>query len=270
MKLCISEACTMPATFAEDVTACAESGCPALEVWLTKLEQHLEIQSAADTKKLITDKGLALAAAAYQGGLLLSQGEARKAHFEHFRRRLELCQGFGIPTMLLVADFRQAPQPSDLERAVVSLTQAAQWAAGFGITLALEFRAADTFCSSLDTAVRLVAACGEANAGVCLDIFHYWNGPSKFEDLDLLTTSNLAHVQISDLSGVPRELASDADRILPGDGDLPLAAIINKLRACGYAGYGSLEMMNPLLWQAKTHQVYELGYTALKRVVESQ
>ena len=97
----------MPATFAEDVAACAEAGCPAMEVWLTKLEQHLETQSIAETKSLLAEKKLLLVAAAYQGGLLLSQGEARKAHLEHFRKRLELCQGFGIGTMLLVADFRQ-------------------------------------------------------------------------------------------------------------------------------------------------------------------
>ena len=34
---------------------------------------------------------IALVAAAYQGGLLLSQGEQRKAHFDHFKRRLDLC-----------------------------------------------------------------------------------------------------------------------------------------------------------------------------------
>jgi 2-keto-myo-inositol isomerase len=270
MKLCISEACTMPASFAEDVAACAESGCPALEVWLTKLEQHLETHSADETKKLLGDSGIALAAAAYQGGLLLSQGEARKAHFDHFRRRLELCQVFGVPTMLLVADFRQAPQPTDLERAVVSLTQAGQWAAGFGVTLALEFRATDTFCSSLDTTVHLVDACGEANVGVCLDVFHYWKGPSKPDDLDLLTSANLAHVQICDLSAVPRELASDADRILPGDGELPLGTILNKLKDQVYEGYVSLELMNPILWQTRPHHVYELGYTALKRVIEAK
>jgi sugar phosphate isomerase/epimerase len=270
MELCISQACTMPATFAEDVAACAESGCPALEVWLTKLEQHLETQSANETKRFLSDKGIALAAAAYQGGLLLSQAEARQAHFDHFRRRLELCQFFGIPKLLMVADFRQKPQPTDLERAVVSLTQAGQWAAGFGVNLALEFRAADAFCASLDTAVRLVDACGESNVGVCLDMFHFWNGPSKFEDLELLTSKNLAHLQISDLSGVPRELASDADRILPGDGELPLRAILGKLKELGYNGYVSLELMNPILWQTRPHQVYELGYVALKRTVEAK
>src|SRR5436853_47655 len=151
MKPCISEATTLPCSFAEDVRAYADAGCPALEVWLTKLETHLEAHSVADTRKLLEDRQMTLAAASYQGGLLLSQGEARRAHFDHFRRRLDLCQAFGIPTMLLVADFAQSPDAQSLGRAVVSLTQAAQWAAGFGVRLALEFRGTDAFCSCLDT-----------------------------------------------------------------------------------------------------------------------
>src|SRR5262249_47694078 len=79
VKPCISEATTLPCTFAEDVAAYADASCPAMEVWLTKLETHLENHSAADTRKLLEDRQLTLAAAAYQGGLLLSQGEQRKA-----------------------------------------------------------------------------------------------------------------------------------------------------------------------------------------------
>src|SRR5262245_12472118 len=113
MTPCFSEACTMPASFADDVMTCTKAGFPAMEVWLTKLETHLETHDCAQTKQLIAESGIALAAAAYQGGLLLSQGEARRAHFEHYRKRLELCEAFSISIMLVVADFRQRPQPID-------------------------------------------------------------------------------------------------------------------------------------------------------------
>ena len=66
---------------------------------------------------------------------------------------------------------------------------------------------------------------------------------------------------------VPRELAADADRILPGDGDLPLVSILTKLRERGYDGWVSLELMNPTLWQLRPTQVIELGMAALRRVL---
>jgi sugar phosphate isomerase/epimerase len=267
MRACISEATTLPCTFAEDVANFADAGCTAMEVWLTKLEVHLESHSAADTRKLLEDRRVTLAAASYQGGLLLSQGEQRKAHYDHFRKRLDLCQQFGIGILLVVADFNAKVDATALERAIVSLRQAAQWAAAFDVRLALEFRGSDTFCASLDTALALVAQCGEPNVGVNLDVFHYYTGPSKFEDFDLLTADRLAFVQLSDVAGVPRELATDADRVLPGDGDFRLGLIVERLRALGYDGWVSLELMNPTLWKAKPVQVAEIGITALRRVL---
>ena len=259
----------MPAAFADDVAGYADAGCFAIEVWLTKLEQHLASASPADTKTLLAARGVTLAAASYQGGLLLSQGEQRKAHFEHFRRRLDLCQEFAIPTMVLAADFAQKIDAVSLGRAVVSLKQAAQWAAGFGVRLALEFRGADTFCTSLDTALSLVEQCGELNLGVCLDAFHFYKGPSKTEDFDRLTNANLAHVQLCDVAGVPRELMADADRVFPGEGDFRLEPLIRKLRQIGYDGYVSLELMNPMVWQSNIAQVAELGLAALARQLEA-
>ncbi len=267
MNPCISEASTLPSTFAEDVAAYADGGWTAMEVWLTKLEKHLETHSTEDTRRLLADRGLALAAASYQGGLLLSQGEQRKAHYDHFRRRLDLCGHFGIPTLLVVADFVDNVEETGLQRAVVSLAQAAQWAAGAKVRLALEFRGQATFCASLDSALALTAQCGEPNVGVNLDVFHYYTGPSKFEDLGLLTPANLAFVQVCDVAGVPRELATDADRILPGDGDFRLDPIIQHLRHIGYTGWISLELLNPTLWQVKASQLAELGLSAMRRLL---
>lgn len=268
MKPCLSEATTLPTSFADDVAAYLDGGCKAMEVWLTKLETHLETHSSSDTKKMIADRGMTLAAASYQGGLLLSQGEQRKAHYEHFKRRLDLCQHLGIGTLLIVADFVEKADSTGLERAVVSLKQAAQWAAAFDVRLALEFRGSNTFCSSLDTALSLVTSCGEANVGVNLDVFHYYTGPSKFEDLGLLTKDNLGFVQVCDVAGVPRELATDADRVLPGDGDFQVLPILQRLRALGYDGWVSVELMNPTLWRMKAAQVAEVSMAALERLLK--
>jgi 4-hydroxyphenylpyruvate dioxygenase len=210
---------------------------------------------------------MALAAASYQGGLLLSQGEQRQAHYDHFKRRLDLCQSFGIGTLLVVADFVEKVDATSLERAVVSLKQAGQWAAAFNVKLALEFRGSATFCSCLETALRLVGAAAEPNIGVNLDVFHYYTGSSKFEDLAHLTPANLAFVQVSDVLDIPRELAADADRILPGDGSFQLDALLVKLREIGYDGWVSLELLNPTIWQAKASQVAEVGMSALKRLL---
>ena len=268
MKLCVSQACTLPAAFADDVCGYADGGCTAIEIWLTKLEQHLEQHDEGETLRLLADRGVTPAAAAYQGGLLLSEGAARQAAFDLFRRRLDLCQRFAIPTLVLVADHAPKADVADLAHAATSLAEAARWAAGFGVKLALEFRGTDAVCTCLDTALLLVESCGEGNVGVCLDAFHYYKGPSKPEDLDRLTNANLAHVHLCDVPGVPREVMTDADRVFPGEGDFHLDPIVATLRRIGYAGYVSVEILNPVVGASKPSQVAELALTALQRVLE--
>ncbi len=62
-------------------------------------------------------------------------------------------------------------------------------------------------------------------------------------------------------------MATDADRILPGEGDFRLRPILEQLRAIGYEGWVSLELFNPTLWQVKTSQMAELGLESLRRLL---
>ncbi|MBV8559041.1 MAG: hypothetical protein JO116_26170, partial [Planctomycetaceae bacterium] len=90
MKPCMSQATTMSTTFEADLEAYARSGWRAIELWLTKLETYLESHEVAEARSLLEGLGLLAAAAAGQGGLLLSRGAEREAHWDHFRRRLDL------------------------------------------------------------------------------------------------------------------------------------------------------------------------------------
>jgi sugar phosphate isomerase/epimerase len=261
---CISQVCSLGGSFEDDIDGYADAAGSAIELWLTKLEEYLATHSTADVVARAGDRGLKLAAAAFQGGLLVSQGEARRAAWEQFERRLALCAELRVPVLVVVADFLGPFGQIDIERAQVSLQQAGESAARHGVKLALEFQARSTFVNNLETAVMLVQAARHPDVGICLDLFHFFVGPSKFDDLGLLTADNLFHVQVADIADRPRELATDADRILPGDGDFRLQPVFEYLRQIGYAGAVSLELLNPQFWQIPARQVGEIGLTALR------
>jgi sugar phosphate isomerase/epimerase len=267
MKPCISQATTLSTPFEADLTAYARAGWRAVEVWLTKLETYLEGHTVAEARALLEGQGLRPVAAAAQGGLLLSRGAEREAHWDHFRRRLTVLQELGVPTLVVAADFNRDLVPDDYTRAAAALAEAADAARPAGVRLALEFQKSARFCASLDTTLALVLQSGAAGVGVCLDLFHYYTGPSKFEDLAYLTPGNLAWVQLCDLAGVPRELAGDGDRILPGEGDFQLGPVLDQLGRVGYEGYVSLEVLNPQLWRVAADRVADLGYQALCRAL---
>ncbi len=267
MKPAISQVTTLKAPFEADIEEYSAAACDTVELWLGKLETYLESHSLDDVRRLLADAGVTAPVASFQGGLLVSQGEARRLHWEHFARRLTLCRELAIGTLVVAADAQGPLEQQDLERLQVSLVQAAQQAGSQGIRLALEFQAQSTFVNNLQTAAAIVAEAGSPHLGLCLDVFHYYQGPSKEEDLAYLHPANLFHVQLSDTSGVAREFAADGDRILPGDGDFNLQPIVDRLHAIGYQGAVSVELMNPQIWQIPPRQVAEVSMTALRTLL---
>jgi sugar phosphate isomerase/epimerase len=265
MRPCISQATTLSTPFADDVTAYSRAGWSAVELWLTKLETYLETHNVAEARRLLDGEGLKAVAASFQGGLLLAQGAERTLHWDDFRRRLELLGALGVPLLIVAADYATEPRPATRPRARSRRAAAAAAGRAAGVRLALEFQKTTRFCSSLDTALALVEQAGTDWLGVCLDVFHYYTGPSKFEDLAYLSPASLGWVQLCDVSGTPRELASDSDRVLPGDGDFLLGPILDQVAAMGYNGYVSLEVLNPRLWEIPTDRVADVGRQALVR-----
>jgi 2-keto-myo-inositol isomerase len=267
MKPALSQVCTLDAPLEKDIEDYAAGACRAIELWTGKLDAYLEQHSEADLLGLLEQHGMTAPVASFQGGLLTSQGDYRKQHWDGFGQRLERCGALGIVTLVLAADIHGPLEQQDLERVQVSLQQAAALAGQNGVRLALEFQARSTFANNLQTTAALVAEVGSPHLGICLDVFHYYVGPSKPEDLWHLSNDNLFHVQLCDLAGVPREFASDSDRILPGDGDFQLEPIVARLREINYSGYVSVELMNPQIWRIAPRQFGEIGITALRKVL---
>jgi sugar phosphate isomerase/epimerase len=267
MLPCLAQVCTLSAPFEQDIADYAAGQCKAIELWLGKLETYLESHTLDDVKRLLDEHEVAAPVASFQGGLLTSQGDARRLAWEHFDKRLALCRDLTVRTIVVAGDLIQPLNQRDFGRLMLSLEQAAERATTYGVRVALEFQATATLPNNLQTAASLVAEVNHPLLGLCLDAFHYHTGPSKPEDLNHLTAENLFHVQLCDLAGTAREMATDSDRVLPGDGDIVLAPIIARLREINYAAYVSVELMNPQIWQVSPRSFGEVAMTALRKTL---
>ena len=236
MRLAISQVCTLHAPFEKDIADFAAGHCGAVEIWWGKLEAYLKDHSIDDVRRLLAEHEMAAPVASFQGGLLTSQAEARREHWALFAHRLELCRAARdrhdgrrrrCRGAARRAGFRASP------RLAASGRRAGRRR---GVRIALNFKSRAFFPNNLQSAAMLVADCGSPQLGICLDLFHYYTGPSKPEDFGLLSAENLFHVQLCDLAGNLREFATDADRVLPGDGDFQFTPLLARLREIGYAG----------------------------------
>ena len=87
----------------------------------------------------------------------------------------------------------------------------------------------------------------------------------KLSDIQVPVIDKIFLVQVCDLMSTTREMASDSDRILPGDGELPLKPFIQSLKDSGYHGFVSVEVFNPMLSQSSPGQIAEFGMGSVQR-----
>jgi sugar phosphate isomerase/epimerase len=54
---------------------------------------------------------------------------------------------------------------------------------------------------------------------------------------------------------------------LPGDGDLAIHPVMERLREIDYQGLVAVETMNPQLWQVPPRQFGEIAMTAVRKLL---
>ncbi|GIW91103.1 MAG: hypothetical protein KatS3mg109_1535 [Pirellulaceae bacterium] len=266
MQPLLAQVSSLPFDFSEDVSGYAAARFRQMEVWLTKLEEYLSRHSPDELRQLLERHSMQLPVASFQGGLFAS-GQAGQQAWGLFERRLALCRDWQIQTLVVAADVSGPIDEASAQQVIDRLSEAAHTAEKFGIRLALEFRANATLLNNLETAAAVVRRIGHPLLGLCLDTFHFHVGPSKLEDLRYLEPTWLFHVQLADLADVPRELAADAHRILPGEGDIAIPAILEHLQKIGYQGTVSIEMLNPQLWHVSPRQLAETARACFERLL---
>jgi 4-hydroxyphenylpyruvate dioxygenase len=288
MRLCLNQITVgrqPPADSARDLAAMRAGGWDAVELWLRHWDDYFAAHGTGAARRLLDDAGLTAAGACGQTGLFFSRGAEWQRYRDELARRLEQCQAFGAPNLVVTPGPGPVPeQPSmgELEHAAANLRAAGDLAAGHGVRLGLEFLKGARFVNNLPTAVTLAELANHPNVGVLVDTFHLYAGLSKVEDLELLARPSraagpgdrpalLSFVHLNDVPPAkPRELWTDPDRVLPGEGSLPLDAIFAAVRRTGYTGYVSLELFNEgfaARWAADPEAAARAAYQSAAQVL---
>lgn len=142
---------------------------------------------------------------------------------------LEVAARLGAERFLVVGN---DPEEGRMAENLARLAAAAQ---GFRLALALELMPY-TAVNSLAKAHRLLAASGAANLGLLIDALHLARAGETPAALAAIPPSRIAYLQLCDAPAAPpagmslREESLTA-RLYPGDGALPLMALMDGLPA---------------------------------------
>ena len=100
-----------------------------------------------------------------------------------------------------------------------------------------------------------------------IDAFHFYAGGSTIEMIDTLDAQRLFIFHIDDAQDLPREKLTDAHRLLPGLGILPLKEIIAAFRRIGYDDNASVELFRPEYWERDPFELAREAKAAVDSVL---
>jgi 2-keto-myo-inositol isomerase len=252
MLLGFHGATTMTSDLETDIAVSAYAGFRALEVWAAKVDRYLTNHSLADMKALFDGKGVApltinsIEFIAFRG--------AEYARIQARCRELgKIAQAIGCPTIVVVPSptlDREMPWSQIVDEYVRVLRDLSDIARGYSVKLAFEFLGFG-WCSvrTPRAAFEIVQKTDRGNVGMTLDAAHFYGGGGLMSELDQLDPQRLFVFHLDDLEDTPKEAVTDATRLLPGQGVVPLDEICARLKRIGYEGPCSIELFRPEYWK---------------------
>jgi 2-keto-myo-inositol isomerase len=243
--VCIHQVSSSSFDYRTALEGYSKAGVRAVEVVLAKAREFADKESPAAARRLLDDLGLKAASSSNHLGAV-EPNPNRAKNLDDLKAKCELAQTLGADKIVVVPAMTTRPTEDDYKRGVDNLREAADISARFNVSLLFEFSRFFTLASSLTTALAFVRGANHPHVRLMIDTYHFWIGPSKFEDLDLLRDGELAHMHFEDTPREPvRELLEQRHRVLPGEGVAPLRKIVEVAKRKMYSGALSVELMDP-------------------------
>jgi len=136
---------------------------------------------------------------------------------------------------------------------------------GLGVVPQVEVWGASKTLSRLGEAALVAIEARHPKACILADVYHLYRSGSGFEGIKLLGGGSIHVFHFNDYrADPPRERASDADRVFPGDGVAPLKPLLRDLAANGLRVTLSLELFNRKYWSQDPLTVARTGLEKMK------
>ncbi|WP_120715998.1 sugar phosphate isomerase/epimerase family protein [Tsuneonella amylolytica] len=233
----VSQFTTKPWSFDEDVERYAALGVDAIEVVEDKLDaDRWEEQMAAIAAAGLAISGVQPSVRTFFDSRMVPEPKGVAARTARLRGSIERLGPYaqGAPFFTNTG----AHPGGDMAEAIAvvgdALGELASVAADNGVELAIEplhpvSLNVESAIWTIDQGLEIVDRANSDRVGRCLDYWNVWQSPDVLAAI-ARAAGRILSVQASDWR-TPR---SFADRIVPGDGEIPLAELVAATRAAGY------------------------------------
>jgi 2-keto-myo-inositol isomerase len=270
MKIALNGATTMRADLETDIEAASMAGFELIEIWAAKLREFLKTKTVSDLKRLLEENKLEPYSINSIEHITFRKREdyARiKAETEEFSK---IAAEINCPYVVVVPGKlpENATKDEIMEESVKVLNELADIAEKYNVGLAFEFLGQiDCSVQTLDFCKEIVEKVNRKNIGLVIDTFHFYAGNSSFEAIETLDPQKLFIFHINDAENLPKEKLTDAHRLYPGMGILPIKEIKERFDKIGYDRMVSIEIFRPEYWSEDPFEVAKKAKAATEKVL---
>jgi sugar phosphate isomerase/epimerase len=233
-----------PTPILDKIRIAAAAGYEAIELWHDDIDLFLQRGGTLrDIRRALDDHGLVVPTTIMLKGWCEPDGPAYKAGLAECRRRLDQAAAVGA----LHAIAGPPHGPVDFALAGRRYRELLELGLTCGVRPAMEYLGFVQEVNSIGAARRIMRESGCPQATIVLDPFHFDDAPAS----------------------PPPPQQRDPDRVMPGDGIIPLKRFVALLRQIGYDRWISLELFREDLWQQDPLEVARVGLAKMRAVCEA-
>jgi len=270
MKIALNGATTMHADLPTDIRAAGEAGYELIEIWAAKLREFLKTNTVADLKKLLTENNLEPYSINSIEHITFRNAEDYEKIKAETEELSKIAGEIGCPYVVVVPGKlpRGATEENIVDESVNVLNELADIAEKYAVGLAFEFLGqADCSVQTLDLDKKIIEKVNRPNVGLVIDTFHFYAGNSTFEAIETLDPEKIFIFHINDAENLPKENLTDAHRLYPGEGILPIKEIKERFDRIGYDRMVSIEIFRPEYWNENPFEVAKKARAATQKVL---
>lgn len=262
--LCLNASTIRPTPVEEKIKAAGAAGYDAIELWTQDLDQWVESgRDLEDLRKTIEDRGMFCANVIGLWDCMPEGEEAYRQSLDGTKKRMEMAAAAGSRHIAVLPlpdrtpfDLKYATEKYR-ELLILGLEE-------FGIHPVMEFVSVFKGLRNLGQCLAIAIDADHPMARILPDAFHLYNGGSGFKGLEHVPGSVIANFHWNDVpAGLAPGNLKDSQRILPGEGMLPLVESLKVLHRNGYRGPLSLELFRREHYEMDPHVVAKMGVEAM-------
>ena len=270
MKIALNGATTMHADLTTDIRAAGAAGYELIEIWAAKLREFLKTNTVADLKNLLTENNLepysinSIEHITFRNSNDYGQIKAETEELS------KIAAEIGCPYVVVVPGKlpENTTEEQIIKESVKVLNELADIAEKHGVGLAFEFLGqSDCSVQTLDLDKKIIEKVNRENVGLVIDTFHFYAGNSTLEAIETLDPKKLFIFHINDAENLPKETLTDAHRLYPGEGILPIKEIKERFDRIGYDRMVSIEIFRPEYWDEDPFEVAKKAKEATEKVL---